>query len=61
MKPRIVAAIDRIAGDRLTQQMKEEIATEAIRIVDEVTRNAAQAAARTFENVVETEKNKRHE
>lgn len=51
MKPRIVAAIERIAGDRLTPDMREEIADEAIRIIGEVNRAAALAAV---ENVKQT-------
>lgn len=55
MKPRVIDAITRIAGDQLTPRMKEEIADEAIRIIAEVNKAAAMAASKTFEQTMATE------
>lgn len=44
MKPTILAEIDRIAGDRLTPDMREEIADRVIKIMEEFNRKIALVA-----------------
>lgn len=47
MRAAIVAELERLAGNRLTPPMREEIADAAIRIVDDYTRSAALKAMET--------------
>ncbi len=52
MKPEIVAAIERVAGDRLTPEMREQIADETIRIMEAINRAAALSAIETAKEIV---------
>lgn len=51
MKPRIIAEMERIAGDRLTPEMREEIALCAVRIMEDVNRKATLAAMEKIKEV----------
>lgn len=53
MKPSIMAEVRRIAGDRLTTAMVEEIADRAIKIVEDIHRTAAIAAIETAKQTLE--------
>lgn len=58
MKPTILAEIERIAGDRLTPDMREEIADRAIKIIADHNRNEAMIAIETVkETIIEKTKN----
>lgn len=55
MKPRVIAAITRIAGDQLTPRMRAELADEVIRVIAEINKAAAMAASKTFEQTMAVE------
>ena len=52
MKPQIIAEIDRIAGSRLTPEMREEIADRAIKLIEDHNRTAAIAAIETVKKTM---------
>lgn len=44
MKPTIIACLVKIAGDRLTPEMREQIVDECIKIMEDFNKAVAQAA-----------------
>lgn len=52
MKPAIIAEIERIAGDRLTPDMREEIAERAIKILDDHNRADKLAAVEAAQKAI---------
>lgn len=52
MKAHIIAALERIAGDRLTPELREEIADEAVNIMETINKTAALAALETAKEKV---------
>lgn len=52
MKPSILAEIERIAGDRLTPAMREEITDRAIKIIDDHNRAAALTAVEAVKKTI---------